>query len=341
MFSSSQFDGFTPSQFPNSTPSPARLSRDTQGLVPATVKMISEASQSGDEKSNFIIDGVDVANVTAVGMAFNKNSRPSDIRFQLDDGTGRIECIRWITEKIDTREMDALEDGTYVRVNGHLQSYQGKKQLSAFSVRLVTNFDEVTCHFIECIHFHLQNSKAQSQGAALASQKADSSFSTPVRGASSGHQSALSNDFSMQYNSDGLKSFDKMVLNYLQQPSNIDREMGVHVDELSQQLKVPVAKIKDAIEFLEREGLVYSSIDDYHYKAVEGAMTFVTSMCIFQLTRNVFLNPAVRINKSDRGKAVLENYEEGEKYTEHELRKFLRTRPPEIMPAINHFFSQK
>ncbi|XWS36845.1 hypothetical protein CRYUN_Cryun20dG0120800 [Craigia yunnanensis] len=69
-------------------------------------------------------------------------------------------------------------------------------------------------------------------------------------------------------------------------------------------------------------------------------MTFVTSMCIFQLTRNVFLDPAVKINKSDRSKAVLENYEEGEKYAEHGLRKFLRTRPPEVMPAINHFFSE-
>ncbi|PPD75023.1 hypothetical protein GOBAR_DD28050 [Gossypium barbadense] len=69
-------------------------------------------------------------------------------------------------------------------------------------------------------------------------------------------------------------------------------------------------------------------------------MAFVTSMCIFQLTRNVFLNPAVRINKSDRSQAVLENYEEGEKYAEHGLRKFLRTRPPEVMPAINHFFSE-
>lgn len=37
---------------------------------------------------------------------------------------------------------------------------------------------------------------------------------------------------------------------------------------------------------------------------------------------------------------VLENKEEGEKYAEHGLRKFLRTRPPEIMPTINQFFSQ-
>ncbi|KAJ9147493.1 hypothetical protein P3X46_029648 [Hevea brasiliensis] len=69
------------------------------------------------------------------------------------------------------------------------------------------------------------------------------------------------------------------------------------------------------------------------------AMTFVTSMCVFQLTRNMFLNPEVRINKAHRLAGVLENEEEGEKYAEHGLRKFLRTRRPEIMPAINHFFT--
>ncbi|CAN6470749.1 unnamed protein product [Victoria cruziana] len=68
-------------------------------------------------------------------------------------------------------------------------------------------------------------------------------------------------------------------------------------------------------------------------------MTFVTSMCVFQLTRNVFMNPDVRINKTHRKSAILENYEEGEKYAEHRLRRFLRTRPPEIMPAINRFFN--
>ncbi|KAI5559029.1 hypothetical protein POPTR_017G098800v4 [Populus trichocarpa] len=70
------------------------------------------------------------------------------------------------------------------------------------------------------------------------------------------------------------------------------------------------------------------------------AMTCVTSLCIFQLTRNVFMNPDVRVNKANRGMGVLENKEEGERYAEHGLRKFLRTRPPEIMPTVNHFFSE-
>ncbi|PNX80517.1 hypothetical protein L195_g036519, partial [Trifolium pratense] len=59
------------------------------------------------------------------------------------------------------------------------------------------------------------------------------------------------------------------------------------------------------------------------------AMTFVTSMCAFQLTRNLLQNPDVRISKRRRAMAVLDNKEEGEKYAEHGLRKFLRTRPPE------------
>ncbi|KAK4788580.1 hypothetical protein SAY86_019899 [Trapa natans] len=70
------------------------------------------------------------------------------------------------------------------------------------------------------------------------------------------------------------------------------------------------------------------------------AMGFVTTMCVFQLTRNVLGNPDVRISKAHRAMAVLDNEQEGKKYVEHSLRKFLRTRPPEVMPTINRFFSK-
>ncbi|CAI0454502.1 unnamed protein product [Linum tenue] len=69
------------------------------------------------------------------------------------------------------------------------------------------------------------------------------------------------------------------------------------------------------------------------------AMGFVVTMVGFQLSRNLVLNPDVRINKNKRLMGVLENGEEGEKYAEHGLRRFLRTRPPEVMPTLNSFFS--
>jgi hypothetical protein len=48
---------------------------------------------------------------------------------------------------------------------------------------------------------------------------------------------------------------------------------------------------------------------------------------------------AVRVTKENRIAGVLENFEEGEKYAEHGLRKFVRNRSPQIMPSINKFFS--
>lgn len=38
--------------------------RDSQPLSPLTVKQIREAFQSSDDKTNFLIDGVDVNNVS-------------------------------------------------------------------------------------------------------------------------------------------------------------------------------------------------------------------------------------------------------------------------------------
>ncbi|WOG81307.1 hypothetical protein DCAR_0100453 [Daucus carota subsp. sativus] len=260
MFASTQFDGnFTFSQATDSGVSPAK-SRDAPGTIPVTVKKIIEASQSGDEKSNFLVAGVDVANVSVVGMITSKTERVTDVNFTLDDGTGRIDCIRWVNEGYDTKEMSEIEEGMYARVNGRLKSFQGKKQIAAFSVRPVTNFDEVTCHFIECIHFHLKNSHLQNgQGLSTPTQKGT--------GASNAYQAPVSNPLSGLLNGDGLKGFDQMVLDYLQRPSSFANEKGMHRDVLHKELKIPVEKLMESIRTLEDEGLIYSTIDEFHYKA--------------------------------------------------------------------------
>ncbi|KAK9934445.1 hypothetical protein M0R45_021590 [Rubus argutus] len=63
-------------------------------------------------------------------------------------------------------------------------------------------------------------------------------------------------------------------------------------------------------------------------------------ICAFQLIRNITSNPEVRVTKENRTAGILENFEEGEKYKEHGLRKFVRKRDPQIMPSINKFFSE-
>ncbi|KAG4937520.1 hypothetical protein JHK85_052439 [Glycine max] len=80
---------------------------------------------------------------------------------------------------------------------------------------------------------------------------------------------------------------------------------------------------------------IWISICAYNLKEIVQAIHLCLLMCHAQL----FCKRPV-INKTRRSMPVLDNREEGEKYAEHGLRKFLRTRPPEIMPTINHFFSE-
>ncbi|KAK6944567.1 OB-fold nucleic acid binding domain, AA-tRNA synthetase-type [Dillenia turbinata] len=251
MYSTTQFDGnvafsgggFMPSQATQSAADPSfspAKNRDAQGLLPLTVKQISEALLSSDDKSNILIDGVDVNNVTLVGMILNKTPRVTDVSFKLDDGTGLVYCTRWVNgEASETREMDAVEDGMYVRVHGHLKSFQGKKQLVAFAVRPITDFNEITTHFLECIYVHLYNTKSTLQGG-ISTQTA---MINPVTNTpSKGYQAPPETEFSGQYSVEGVKSIDQRVLDYMN-------------------------SILEAFKSLEAEGLIYSTVDEWHYKS--------------------------------------------------------------------------
>ncbi|CAN0929268.1 hypothetical protein LINGRAHAP2_LOCUS36972 [Linum grandiflorum] len=69
------------------------------------------------------------------------------------------------------------------------------------------------------------------------------------------------------------------------------------------------------------------------------AVGVAVGICGMQLVRNITTNPEVRVTKENRGAGILDNHGEGEKYSEHWLRKFVRTKRPEIMPGINGFFA--
>ncbi|VVA40692.1 PREDICTED: replication [Prunus dulcis] len=122
-----------------------------------------------------------------------------------------------VKENFDSREMQEIEDGMYVRVNGHLKVFRGVRQIVAFSLQ--------------------GNSATQPESV-------DSSLSTPVRSGSSGYQTAPSNQFYGQVSVGGIKGCDQLVLDYLQQHSSME-----------------------AIRSLEEEGLIYSTIDEFHYKS--------------------------------------------------------------------------
>ncbi|KAH9622251.1 hypothetical protein KSS87_011774 [Heliosperma pusillum] len=306
---SSQYDvGFTSSQLsqPDTASASPAKSKDAQGIVPVTVKQISQASpSSSDDKSSFIIDGAPITNVKLVGIVADMMQKVTDVSFVLDDGTGCIGCKRWLNEAFDRKQMEAIENGMHVLLIGHLKNVKGNTEVVAFNVRYglvpisvsrsvlsdqkneaksfsdlptvsivtnmepVSNFDEVTLHNVECIHQHMLNKKSQKGDPLAPSQISDSSQSTPIKTESNGfHLSSPANQFSVQMSVDGLKDIDQRVIEYLQQSSSLAQERGVHRDDIARHLKLPVEKIMQSITCLEEEGLIYSTIDEFHFKSI-------------------------------------------------------------------------
>ncbi|KAL8144224.1 hypothetical protein V2J09_017256 [Rumex salicifolius] len=217
--------------------------------------MPSQATQSTESSST-------PARVTIVGMVYDKEERVTDVGFVLDDGTGRLTVHRWVNEATDITETSRIENGKYVRVYGHLKGFQGKREMVAFSVRPIVDFNEITYHFTECMYVHSYNIKLQKAGNPTDGAGTSALNANQYRG---NQPMPPPNQFQGQHSAPVFHGIEQKILAYIQQPSCLDRETGVHRDELAGQLNVPVEKLMESIKALEDEGLIYSTIDDCHF----------------------------------------------------------------------------
>ncbi|CAN6922573.1 hypothetical protein Bca4012_091645 [Brassica carinata] len=262
--------GFMPSQATTQAPesSSAFKNRDARTLLPLTLKQLNSVSTNGE--SNFSIDGVDINTVAIVGRVSRIENRITQVDFVVDDGTGCVECIRWCHERQETEEMEAVRLGMYVRLHGHLKSFQGKRSMNVFSVRPITDFNEIVHHFTECMYVHMYNTKPRGGSITQATEtprpQPYSTMPTPARP----FQTGPSNQFSNQFN-DPMHGVRQTVLNYLNRPMHLRSEAGVHCDVIARELRIPLQQVKDALEQLSNDGCVYSTSDETCFKSTANA----------------------------------------------------------------------
>ncbi|XP_073098821.1 replication protein A 32 kDa subunit B isoform X2 [Elaeis guineensis] len=280
----SQFDGTSslfagvsimPSQATQATdPSsyyPAK-NRGAQGAFPLTVKQIAEAYYASDDKSILTVNGSEVPSVRLLGLVMNKAESDADVSFTLDDGTGRIDINRWINEFTDANELAAIQNGMYVRVNARMKGFQGKRH--AFSVRPVTDFNDIVLHFIECIYVHVENTRLKAlacreiQRGVPAWMQPNPITRTPFSNRVKGCDAPLTNQSSAfsSMNRSGNDVYN-LVLGVFQEPAILGREQGLHVDEVIAILGLPTHDVMDAVNYHVDLGHIYSTIDEYHFKS--------------------------------------------------------------------------
>lgn len=206
--------------------------------------------------SRFCILGLQLS---LVGKVVRAEHQHLSFNVMLDDGTGTIECKHFMTStddagrNLEEQRLAEIQQGMYVRVFGHLSKSMGTPSITAFAIRPVTDFNEVTYHLAQIIfqHMHLTKGIDQHSGAGDALAAAAPGMEAFGQG------------------QDGFTPVQQQILEAFRSPQAQNSVQGFAVDDVMgfTSNRFPVDQVLQAIAFLVEEGHLYSTTDDAHWKA--------------------------------------------------------------------------
>lgn len=230
-----------------------------QTLLPVTAAMIDKAEYNVTEDM-FRFNGADIHQVTFVGVIREVQETATNISYKIDDMTGnRISVKKWIDndDPLEQSKRSECREDTYVRVVGSMKSFNDGqiRSVMAFSMVPVTDFNEITFHFIDVIHAQLTLKKT------FASDGGDRG----ACGGGGGGMQGMSDPFGGGMNDAGLEGPNKVVFNFI---SACTAEQGISIQELKNRNRnMSEQQLRNCLEWLSNEGHIYSTIDDDHYKS--------------------------------------------------------------------------
>ena len=140
--------------------------------------------------------------LTLLGKIVEANDSSTSQQYTIDDGTGTVVVKKWV-DADDAEGAADLAVGQYVRVYGHLRVFQGARNVIAFNMRPVTDFNEITYHFLEVVYCNSHNGaraaaapKAEAgaaEGTAYAASAAAAAAGTTAAGSCSDQVMAIYN----------------------------------------------------------------------------------------------------------------------------------------------------
>ncbi|XP_036770850.1 replication protein A 32 kDa subunit isoform X1 [Manis pentadactyla] len=250
--------GYTQSPGGFGSPTPSQAERKSraraQHIVPCTISQLLSATLVDEV---FKIGNVEISQVTIVGIIRHAEKAPTNIVYKIDDMTAAPMDVRqWVDTDDASGENTVVPPETYVKVAGHLRSFQNKKSLVAFKIMPLEDMNEFTTHILEVVNAHMVLSKSNSQPSA-----GRASISNPGMGEAGNFGG---NNF---VPTNGLTVAQNQVLNLIKA---CPRPEGLNFQDLKNQLQhMTVASIKQAVDFLSNEGHIYSTVDDDHFKSTD------------------------------------------------------------------------
>ncbi|KZT52209.1 replication protein A, subunit RPA32 [Calocera cornea HHB12733] len=253
------------------SPAAGRSRTGTHSLRPVTIKQVMESSQAFVE-AEWQIDGHDCPSVTFVAQVRNKAQQATNTAFSLEDGTGHIDARLWAdSSDPDSAAGSEIENDMWVRAQGTIKSFNGKKHVAAQRVRPLTDKLEVYYHYCEALSVHLELTKGPAKGAngAAVNGHAQANGTTNVHAdyTMGGGGGGGGNDYS------SMQPLDRAIMQFIESSGSSD---GCHITAISRAVgrTVPGAtaeQISLALERLSDDGHVYNTVDDNHYQSVNAS----------------------------------------------------------------------
>ncbi|KAK2100745.1 DNA-directed RNA polymerase I subunit rpa2 [Saguinus oedipus] len=236
--------GYTRSPWDFGSPRPSQAKKkpraSAQHIVPCTISQLLSATLV-DEVLR--IGNVEISHVTIVGIIRQAEKAPTSIVYEIDDMTAPpMDVCQWVDTDHTSSENTVVPPETYVKVAGHLRSFQNKKSLVAFKIMPLGDMNEFTAHTLE-----------PSAGKA------------PISNLGISEAGNFGGNRFMSAN--GLTVAQSQVLNLIKACPGPE---GLNFQDLKNQLKhMSVSSIKQTVAFLSNEGPIYSTVDDDYFKSTD------------------------------------------------------------------------
>lgn len=160
--------------------------------------------------------------------------------------------------------------------------------MSAFSIRPITDFNEVTYHFVETVKVHLENKMKHGIDNGSPGVKVEQNNNNNVGGIAGGMGNNLMGNFGggmgnyggmgngmmgnfggMGATGNGQDPCRDAVEQFFNSPMAIRSENGFSISECERALNTNFSaqQVREAIHALMEQGQLYSTIDEEHYKS--------------------------------------------------------------------------
>ncbi|KAI0469513.1 replication protein A, subunit RPA32 [Xylaria cf. heliscus] len=232
-----------------------------ESLRPVTIKQIIDAEPAYAGDASFRIDGLDVKQVTIVGMVRAINPQTTNITYKIDDGTGVIEVKQWLDA-----DKTAAEDGggggvatttfaeqDYVRVWGRLKSFSNKRHVGAHVIKPVRDFNEVNYHLLEATYVHLFFTRGPLGGSG-----GGAAAGAAGGGGDTGDSMFVDQGDEARYR--GYSAKARRMYDYLQRSGNPTE--GIHMQVIARETGMTIQDVMAGAEELLSHGTIYTTMDD-------------------------------------------------------------------------------